>query len=410
MSKIEIQDLRLDTRYDSLKEISGKEFSLIQKFINEAKNGENESGVDIKEATERKYIDSLSMAYRSLKKPLLSLSKENLTEFKQNLKSGKIKSRFKKAYSFASQREMGLILIRFLEYSKPEKYSGFRKWFVVKVPNKDVEFLREEEVIKLFNNCKNNEERFLIAVLFDSGARASEFLNIRFEDITEPTQSSPYYKINFKEEYSKTKGRNIFLYWKYSTDAIKNYLKEVEGKPKDPVYTKTYDAVRVFLTRLGKRVLSKRIHFHIFRKSSATHYATQLKSRQNLCYRYGWNFSSDVPDVYISRELGEEEVKENIKNVDMTKFEKENQELKTKLNMTLERLDEIEKDDIEFKKRKVALLDVMGDDSPFSNLVLTKENMIKAFGKKVLEKYEKDMEDSVKKINLEYKKRLLEKK
>ncbi|MCI0746316.1 MAG: hypothetical protein L0Y58_13015 [Verrucomicrobia subdivision 3 bacterium] len=62
----------------------------------------------------------------------------------------------------------------------------------------------------------------------------------------------------------------------------------------------TYDGKRMFLRRLGTLVLQRLIHPHLFRHSSATHYATQL-NRQELCYRYGWRFSSDMPDVYISR-------------------------------------------------------------------------------------------------------------
>jgi len=42
------------------------------------------------------------------------------------------------------------------------------------------------------------------------------------------------------------------------------------------------------------------VHPHLFRHSSATYYASKL-NRQELCYRYGWRFSSDMPDVYISR-------------------------------------------------------------------------------------------------------------
>jgi integrase len=351
MEKRELQNLRLESRYKRIKELSGKEFPLIQKFIDVAKNGENNKGIDIKSSTERKYIDGLSMAYNCWKKPLLTLTKESLTELKQDLKSGKLKSRFKKPFSLSSQREMELLLIRFLEFANPQKYSGLRKWFIVKVPRKDVDFLKEKEIMTLYNSCKSNEEKFLIAVLFDSGARASEFLNIRFEDITEPTQNFPYYKINFKEEYSKTKGRNVGLYWGHSTEAIKSYLEGMEGTPKDIVYPKSYDAIRIFLSRLGKRVLNKRIHFHIFRKSSATHYAQKLTSRQQLCYRYGWNFSSAVPDVYISREQGEEEVKDNLLNTDLQKVEKQNQELKTKMMLDKE---EFEKEIEELKaERKI---------------------------------------------------------
>jgi hypothetical protein len=61
-----------------------------------------------------------------------------------------------------------------------------------------------------------------------------------------------------------------------------------------------YDAMRMFLRRLGQEVLKKPVHPHLFRHSSATYYATRL-NRQELCYRYGWRFSSNMPDVYISR-------------------------------------------------------------------------------------------------------------
>jgi hypothetical protein len=51
---------------------------------------------------------------------------------------------------------------------------------------------------------------------------------------------------------------------------------------------------------MGLRVLKRPVHYHLLRHSSATHYATRL-NRQELCYRYGWKFSSNMPDVYISR-------------------------------------------------------------------------------------------------------------
>lgn len=338
MIKVKLQDLRLDSRYKKLKSLSGKEFSYIKKFIAMAKNGENSSGIDISELTERKYIDTFIMAYKSVKKPLLQLTKDDLTKLKHDLRSGKIKTRCKKPYAISSQKNMEMTLICFLEFVKPKKYSGFRKWFIVKIPKKDVDYLREEEVEKLYKSAKSNGERFLMAVLFDTGARASEFLNIRAEDITEPTSSFPYYKINFKEEYSKTKGRNIGLYWKHSTEAVRDFLKERgELKEKEPVYNKTYNSIRIFLTRLGQRVLSKRIYFHLFRKASASYYAIKLKSRQQLCYRYGWTFSSSVPDVYITRQLGEEEVKSEMVNIDLQKVQKENSELKTIVSINEEK-------------------------------------------------------------------------
>ena len=43
----------------------------------------------------------------------------------------------------------------------------------------------------------------------------------------------------------------------------------------------------------------KGLHYHLFRHSSATYLSTKL-NRQELCYRYGWRFSSNMPDIYIS--------------------------------------------------------------------------------------------------------------
>ena len=84
---------------------------------------------------------------------------------------------------------------------------------------------------------------------------------------------------------------------------MKEYLAEriAEGiKPTEPVFRGNYAATRKFLQRLGQRVLKRPVHYHLFRHSSTTFYATKL-NRQELCYRYGWKFSSNMPDVYISR-------------------------------------------------------------------------------------------------------------
>jgi hypothetical protein len=58
--------------------------------------------------------------------------------------------------------------------------------------------------------------------------------------------------------------------------------------------------MKTWLNRLGQKVLGRSIHFHLFRNSSATFYCAKM-NRQELCYRYGWRFSSPMPDRYINR-------------------------------------------------------------------------------------------------------------
>jgi len=155
----------------------------------------------------------------------------------------------------------------------------------------------------LYLKCRDAKQRFLVAVLFDSGARAEEFHNIRLEDVNLPEGEKASVKITLKEEYSKTQGRTISLFWHHSLAAVKEYLAErqaVSLEPGDPIFEGNYAAAKKFLERLGRRVLKRRLHYHLFRHSSATYYADKM-NRQQLCKRYGWKFSSNMPDVYISR-------------------------------------------------------------------------------------------------------------
>jgi hypothetical protein len=199
---------------------------------------------------------------------------------------------------------MRMLLKIFLRWrlgaAKGESLTG---WLDTRYRPKTPDFLREAEVERLYRHCRTTGQRFLIAMLFDSGARTGEFHNIRFEHIYLPEGKENFVRIALKQEYSKTLGRTIALYWKFSLEALKEYLTEriAEGiKPAEPVFAGNYAATRKFLRRLGQRVLNRPVHYHLFRHSSTTFYPTKL-NRQELCYRYGWKFSSNMPDVYISR-------------------------------------------------------------------------------------------------------------
>jgi len=211
----------------------------------------------------------------------------------------------------------------YLTWKLKDKANEITKILTIKPRLKEVtpDYLEESYIERLYNACTTGEQRYIIAVLFDSGARAEEFHNIRVEDIQLPKEGETFVKLNLKEEYSKTKGRVISLYWKYSLDAIREYLNQRvnEGaKYGDPILTKSYGGIRQFLARLGKKVLERHIHYHLFRHSSSTYYADKL-NRQQLCIRYGWRFSSPMPDRYINRGgLHQEELDRKFQS---TKFE-----------------------------------------------------------------------------------------
>lgn len=304
--KIEIHNRNIGARLESLKQwnISQSIKEDILNFLKDLELGKVNRGKRISNARQLKYLDLLRTPLEYLNKLPEDLGNKDIENFERDLTTDKICSRKGMPYSSETKRDLRIALKIFLKWKIGEsKAVSLIGWIDTRRVNKTPDYLKESEVEKLYKACKNDKERFLIALLFDSGARAEEFMNIRYEDIEIPKNSDNFVKLTLKEEYSKTKGRVISLYWKNTLEVIRDYLKEREYqgiRSSSPVFEGSYDSARFFLMRLGKKILKKSIHFHLFRHSSATYYATKL-NRQELCYRYGWKFSSDMPDTYISR-------------------------------------------------------------------------------------------------------------
>lgn len=298
----------------------------IIEFVEKAKIGQVNEGRRLSEGTIAKYLSMLRCILEIINKPTNKITKEDIEKFEQKI----LKKNFK---SIADYKINLQIFLKWkLGTAQMEKIAG---WLDTRKKKKTPDYLTEQEIEKLFKNCKSPSERYLISVLFDSGARIEEFLNIRYEDIQTPDKNENFVKITLKEEYSKTKGRVISLYWKHSLESVRDFLKEriEQGiKSSEQVYNaQTYDAIRHFLNRLSSKTLHKKLYPHLFRHSSATYYAPKL-NRQELCYRYGWAFSSDMPDTYISRAgMESKELDEKFKSTELEKIERENQDLKTEM-------------------------------------------------------------------------------
>jgi len=290
----------------------------IREFINKAKIGQVNPGKKLSARTISKYLTLLKHSLEIINKPTSKITKKDIESFDKKLSSENLKS----------SSDYKMVLQVFLRWKIGEtKTRVIAGWLDTRTKQKTPDYLSENEITQLYKNCKSPSERFLIAVLFDAGCRAEEFLNIRYEDIHLPEKNQNFVMITLKEEYSKTKGRTISLYWKYSLEAVSDFIKERKEqgiKSNEQVYNvQTYDAIRFFLNRLGKKTLNKEIYPHLFRHSSATYYATKL-NRQELCYRYGWAFSSDMPDVYISRSgMENKQLDEKFKSTELEEIQKQ---------------------------------------------------------------------------------------
>ncbi len=333
--KISIHPLNLEKAKDSFKKIAPteQEYKSVMSWLKDLAV-ENQ----ITDRRQLRLLHDLGLYFRNYPNPTNKITRDDLVGIKEDLLNDKILKQNGEPYSDTIKEGLTESLVRYLETTYPKRMNSFisksnkplRRWFIMRSKKKTPEILTDQEIKTLYKESKSLWQKYAIAVLFGSGARVEEFLNLRFEDIETPTKNFPYYKVDIKEEYSKTLGRQVGLYWEDCTEAVTNYLASIDKKePKDRVLEINYDALRMFLTRIGKRVLNKRIHAHMFRKSAATFYASKL-NRQQLCKKFGWRFSSDVVDVYINRSgIDEVQIKDVMLNDDVSKLRQEIVELKT---------------------------------------------------------------------------------
>jgi len=289
------------------------------------------TGNQAKQVTIQSVIGYIKIGLEFMKKPSSELKPEDTEKLCEELLKDTLKKnigRWNTEPKYAPFSEVGKIKLKdclraYLTWKLKDKADEITKilTFKPKLKESTHDYLKETDIEKLYNACTTAEQRYIIAVLFDSGARAEEFHNIRVEDIDLPKEGESFVRLTLKEEYSKTKGRVISLYWKHSLDAVRAYLNQRidEGaKYGEQVFNKSYGGARQYLARLSNRVLKRHIYYHLFRHSSATYYADKM-NRQQLCIRYGWRFSSPMPDRYINR--GGVHQEELDKKFESTKFE-----------------------------------------------------------------------------------------
>lgn len=349
--KISIHDRNIEVRKEAVKskwDISQEDKKDLIKFISDAGLGKVNKGKRISEARQLKYLDILKTPLEYFNKPTSKITLKDVEQFEKDLISNKIMSYKNKPFENSTKADIrGVLKIYFKwKFGDTERYRKLVGWLDTRATKRTPDYLTEEKIIKIYKKSSTARDRFLIAVLFDTGARAEEFFNIRYEDIELPKGNEEFVKITLKQEYSKTKGRVIPLFWTYSLEAVREYLKEREQegiKNNEPVLKDSYDNIRVFLHRLGKKVLEQSLHFHLFRHSSATHYASKM-NRQQLCIRYGWAFSSNMVDVYISRAgMDSKELEEKFSGTKIEELKKEHEKIKMKLEEYREENTHLEK-------------------------------------------------------------------
>jgi integrase len=310
---------------------------LITDFIKDCMLGKTIKGKSKKKigpARCLKYIGILKNLSAWFDKPFNKICQIDMEDLIQRLESDRIISAKKTPYSEATKVDIKKTIKKFWKWKDGNNkfYPELVDWLDTCETIKDVPALIRAEIETMLDSASSIRDRALVMVLFDSGARVEEILNVRLkrEHLFWNKKISCYM---IRLEFSKTKPRTISL--PLSTECMTRWLKihPAKDNPQSQLFPMTYPALKMVVKRLGNRALGKNVTPHTLRHSSATFYANRLKSPYKLCYRYGWTMASKEVNRYLDREgILEEETPTSVRSDELAVAYKENRNLKEELS------------------------------------------------------------------------------
>ena len=174
-----------------------------------------------------------------------------------------------------------------------------------KIPKKVPVVLTKEEVKTLIANTTNKKHRFIIKLLYSSGLRLSECVNLKLEDL------------DLKEKVGwvrsgKGKKDRIFILSENLMKDLYAYIAENKiekgnlflGWKKKPISKRTIQ--KLVNTAALKAGIKKKVHVHTLRHSYATHL---LESGTDIRYIQELLGHSDLSTTQIYTKVSQEELK-----------------------------------------------------------------------------------------------------
>lgn len=198
-------------------------------------------------------------------------------------------------YNAWTIKDYKITIKKFFRYLGKEKYVSWIKTNIKKNHNENLpnEVYSEEEIEKLIEVANSPRNKLLISLLYESGCRISELLNIRIKDI------------NFEEDYAminvmgKTGNRSIPI--SKTIPLLTTWLNYYEDKDNKEAYLLplSYANTSKILKRTFKRAgIDKPCNPHQFRHSRATELANKLTEAQMKQF-FGWTQNSGMAGVYV---------------------------------------------------------------------------------------------------------------
>jgi len=249
-----------------------------------------------------KYMIAMQQIAVWLNKDFDQVTQADMETYILNLERDRICSNKGTPYQSSAKRDFKVTIRKFYKWllGENETFPPLVRWIDTRETVREIPCLRREEIEKMSELANNPRDRAILWGLFDSGARAEEFLNIRYRnlELIQTKEKETVYRIRI--EHSKTLPRTILL--PIATPYFKTYLSfKANCSPETPLFEMKYSNFAKVMRVLGEKAISRTVYPHLLRHSSATYYATRL-NRGSFCYRFGWSYRSDMADRYIDRE------------------------------------------------------------------------------------------------------------
>ena len=325
-------------RLDTNNEITAANKAHIRTFLHDCQLGKTVLGREKKRIREKRLLKYLS-TLRNLSHwfdhtDFATISQAQMETFITSLEANQLTLRRNGTarpvqYAAWTQRDIKVCLKKFYKWllGDNQAYPPLVAWVDTHIQTQAPPSLTLDEIRMLVEYAPTTRGKAFVWSLFESGARAEEFLNIRVGHVTghdDPCLVAIDYPKTYKRSLLVFEGHRYLQAW-----LVQHPTKDDADAQLFPV---TYGAMRMFLRRLGERALGKRVHPHLLRHSFATWLAAKKVGRYQMCKLMGWAMSSDMPDQYIDRVgVVEAEAIAAIRGDDLAKTEQENDSLRTAL-------------------------------------------------------------------------------
>ena len=235
----------------------------------------------------------------------------------------------RKNYTPLTRNAFKLLLKQFYKWllGNNEVYPPVVSWIDTHVDSIEIPALTLEQVERLVDYARSARDKAIIMLLFESGARITEFLNIRLRNLEEKGNYT-----SVRIEVSKTFPRTVMVY--RSKRHLADWLKIHPDKdnPEAQLFPLEYRTIGMMLRRVAKRVIGRTITPHVLRHSCATWLAGKRIGRFQICKWMGWTMSSAMPDRYIDRAgVTTEDTVRVLHEDEVTQLRRENEDVRREL-------------------------------------------------------------------------------